>query len=229
MKVSPTDTTSSNPLMPHHMDRTADPILSDRIRVNFNNKKHGFVSCYVKLTQRYLYVEVSRDNSIVSVESDIISFAICDVVGCHIIDYEQLETVLPNNKSSETDSNSTTAYFRIIAYPFKCPSRLSFSRNSKRERKVLTFAIEQFETRSMNQEHAARWVRTLIWLRDERVPDATLISKPSKLPEVSNAKRLLVMVNPASGPGKAGIIFKVKLKCMIASRKSCKIFLSCET
>lgn len=229
MKVSPTDNTS-NPLMPHHMDRTADPVLSDRIRVNFNNNKHGFASCYVKLTQRYLCVDFSRDNNdIVSTESDIISFAICDVVGCHLIDSEQLESVLPHNKSSEKGSNSTTAYFSVIAYPLKCPSRLSFSRNSKRERKVLTFAIDKFETRSMNQEHAARWVRTLIWLRDERVPDATLISKPSKLPDVPNAKRLLVMVNPASGPGKAGIIFKVRLKHMITSRRSCKTFLSCET
>lgn len=109
---------------------------------------------------------------------------------------QQLKVVDEN--SGELDENDISAYLYIYAYILKRSRR-----SLKRERTTITLRFRSFDKYEDNNREAQKWRTTIKCLISE-VP----ISQ--SLPPVSD-KKLLVLLNPKSGPGKAREIFQTKI------------------
>ncbi|CAH1794281.1 unnamed protein product [Owenia fusiformis] len=111
-----------------------------------------------------------------------------DIVGCHCMKGKQ-----------ESDSN---AYFCVYGYPFK---KKTLSKKSVRKRVPLTFTVDECTSHDENLKVAQHWrVVFLHLLRGIVVTDVSILTEPI-------ARRMLVLVNPFSGPGKALKIFQERV------------------
>lgn len=218
MKVSPVSGCSDSASFPaaKTSDRPVTVLLTDHMKVSRQNSNE-FIVCSVRLTNAHLSVMYSQENNNDSeIGPHVYTISVTDIIGCRLLDSEDSKAIVPKNKISKSMPSNTCCCFRVIAYPFNHPARLSFTKASKRVRKVLTLAIDKFETEVDNREEALRWIKTIKWLKDDKRRVADSYLEYLLTMDCERRKRLLVMVNPASGPGKAGIIFKDRVAPLLA-------------
>ena len=172
----------------------APAVLSGHLKVR-EDEGNSFEGCSVRLTERSLSLAYSRGSSS-SAGSSSLSLSLPDIIGCHLLDPESVKAAVTKCRCNSNPSERS-CYFRVIAYPFKHPAKVFLNKSARRVRKVLTFAVEKFETERENCDEACRWVAMVKELKSERL----ILSS-------TRAKRLLVMVNPASGAGRAALIFQ---------------------
>ena len=223
MKVTPAPSDESTSF---HVTRTTSrkqpvlqapmvAILSDHVKVCRQGRSE-FVDCSIRLTDRYLCIMYSQENNNAAEhEPHVYALPVADIIGCHLLDHEHLKSFCSVIKCGKTVLSNKACYFRVIAYPSKNPPKLSFSKCTRRVRRVLIFAIDKFPSEIENRNEVVRWTSAVRWLRDERRSVAEcfsdrMLSMPGK------SKRLLVMVNPAAGPGRAGIIFQDHVAPLLA-------------
>lgn len=191
-------------------------ILSDRVKVCRQGRKE-FVDCSIRLTDRFLSViYCSENNNDPDYEANVDTLSVSDIIGCHLLDLDHIKTLTPVIKCFKSYPSHSASYFRVIAYPSKNPPKLSFARSKKRVRRVLIFAIDKHGSEIENRNEATRWANAVRCLRDERKTVAECFS--DKVLDIASgkSKRLLVMVNPAAGPGRAGVIFKDHVAPLLA-------------
>ncbi|XP_022830004.1 sphingosine kinase 1 [Spodoptera litura] len=107
----------------------------------------------------------------------------------------QLKVVDEN--SGDLDENDISAYLYIYAYILKRSRR-----TLKRERTTITLRFRSFDKYEDNNKEAQKW-RTTIKCLIARQP---ITSSPP-----TNEKKILVLLNPKSGPGKARELFQSKV------------------
>lgn len=108
---------------------------------------------------------------------------------------QQLKVV--EETSGDLDENDISAYLYIYAYILKRSRR-----SMKRERTTITLRFRSFDKYEDNNREAQKWRATLKCL---------IAGYPiSSLPPASD-KKLLILLNPKSGPGKARELFQSKV------------------
>lgn len=109
--------------------------------------------------------------------------------------------------SNELDDTDSSAYLYIYAYIFQSPK----SSNKKRERTIITLRFRSFDRYNDNNKEAQRW-RTAIkkLIRGEAVSRASIFDFTLSNKHKEN-RRLLVLCNPKSGPGKGKYVFQQKV------------------
>ncbi|CAB3247748.1 unnamed protein product [Arctia plantaginis] len=112
------------------------------------------------------------------------------LVGSH-----QLKVVDEN--SGDLDENDISAYLYIYAYILKRSRR-----TLKRERTTITLRFRSFDKYEDNNREAQKWRTTIKCL---------IASQPITYTPPSNDKKLLVLLNPKSGPGKGREMFQSKV------------------
>lgn len=140
-----------------------------------------------------------------------------DIVGCKCLRSKKQTTscacqsgvsslkVVEDN-SGEQDDTDVSAYLYIYAYI------LQKSKNMyKRERTIITLRFRSFDKYEDNQKEAHRW-RTLIKklisgedFSNQHIADLTSVEK------LKEQRRLLILLNPKSGKGKARAVFQQKV------------------
>ena len=169
----------------------------------------------VRLTDNGLSLIKEGDNSKVQ------TIRIKDIVGCKSLRSKKSTTScacqsLPRNNlkvveedSGDKDENDTSAYLYIYAYILQ--NNKTGNNNAKRERTVITLRFRSFDKYEDNHKEAQRWRITIKRLiSDENVrdlsPQSHLISN-----KINEQKKLLVLCNPKSGPGRSKLIFQEKI------------------
>lgn len=112
-----------------------------------------------------------------------------------LVGNQQLKVVDEN--SGDLDENDISAYLYIYAYVLK-KSR----RSLKRERTTITLRFRSYDKYEDNNKEAQKWRNTIKCL---------LANEPISSMPLSNEKKLLVLLNPKSGPGKARELFQTKV------------------
>ncbi|XP_018573548.1 sphingosine kinase 2 isoform X3 [Anoplophora glabripennis] len=109
--------------------------------------------------------------------------------------------------SGELDDSDLSAYLYIYAYIFQT----SKGANKKRERTIITLRFRSFDKYEDNNKEAQRW-RTVIkkLIKGENVTSIS-ISDFTMSNKHKETRRLLVLCNPKSGPGKGKQIFQHKV------------------
>ena len=126
---------------------------------------------------------------------------------------------IQNIITASTNVNGVThAAFTIYAYPCKQSNLLTFSKCKKRVRVELTFIVDECPNQLLNIERANNWVRAIRWLKHDQSyflkgPSSAHAMVPSTSPK---SRRILVLINPASGPGKAHSIYKEHVYPLLA-------------
>ncbi|XP_018008074.1 sphingosine kinase 2 isoform X2 [Hyalella azteca] len=95
-----------------------------------------------------------------------------------------------------TESISKSVFLKIFAYPID-----ESKRNPSRRRISITMEFETQPTMEENYHHAMKWAN---FVHDMLQPDTPIFGSPG----MSSTDKLLVLVNPNSGPGKAYQIFR---------------------
>ncbi|KAH9505212.1 Sphingosine kinase 2 [Bulinus truncatus] len=194
-------------------------------------KKRGFFK--LTLTRRGLYYTAVSNNNTLYEEKCI---HISDIIGCHCLvkggnvtlpgavlpspsekqnntqldwEREPENVTFPNNYFPRT-SDSETCGFVIYAYPFK--KKLLSSKKS-RCRLVIAFEIDQSckEFIEEKKKEVLKWHTVINLLaRDSHfnINDVSTCVLPSR-------GKLLILINPHSGPGKAYTIFKSEIVPML--------------
>lgn len=107
---------------------------------------------------------------------------------------QQLKVVEEN--SGDLDENDISAYLYIYAYVLKRARR-----TTKRERRTITLRFRSYDKYEDNNKEAQKWRATIKCL---------IGGQPiNSAPAVSD-KKLLILLNPKSGPGKARELFQTK-------------------
>ncbi|KPI97225.1 PREDICTED: sphingosine kinase 1-like [Papilio xuthus] len=107
---------------------------------------------------------------------------------------QQLKVVEEN--SGDLDESDISAYLYIFAYTLKRSRR-----SLKRERTTITLRFRSYDKYEDNYKEAQKW-RTSIKCLIANQPITTVIPQ--------NDKKLLILLNPKSGPGKARELFQTK-------------------
>ncbi|XP_050351552.1 sphingosine kinase 1-like [Nymphalis io] len=110
------------------------------------------------------------------------------------VGHQQLKVVDEN--SGDLDESDISAYLYIYAYNLK-RSRRSF----KRERTTITLRFRSYDKYEDNNREAQKWRTTIKCL---------LADQPITYTLPYNDKKLLILLNPKSGPGKARELFQTK-------------------
>ncbi|RVE53712.1 hypothetical protein evm_001604 [Chilo suppressalis] len=112
-----------------------------------------------------------------------------------LVGSQQLKVVDEN--SGDLDENDISAYLYIYAYILKHSRR-----NLKRERTTITLRFRSFDKYEDNNKEAQKWRTTLKCL----ISGQTIANMPPL-----NDKKLLILLNPKSGKGKARELFQTKV------------------
>ncbi|CAK1544925.1 unnamed protein product [Leptosia nina] len=112
-----------------------------------------------------------------------------------LVGNQQLKVVDEN--SGDLDENDISAYLYIYAYVLK-----QNRRSLKRERTTITLRFRSFDKYEDNNKEAQKWRNTIKCL---------LANEPISSVPTYNEKKLLVLLNPKSGPGKARELFQEKV------------------
>lgn len=109
--------------------------------------------------------------------------------------------------SGDLDDSDVSAYLYIYAYILIN----SKGTNKKRERTIVTLRFRSFDKYEDNNKEAQRW-RTIIkkLIKGDNV-SISHIADFSVTNKYKETRRLLVLCNPKSGPGKGRIIFQQKV------------------
>lgn len=141
-----------------------------------------------------------------------------DIIGCRCLRSKKQTTscacqsgvsslkVVEEN-SGEQDDTDVSAYLYIYAYILQKLKNLSY----KRSKTILTLRFRSFDKYEDNHKEAQRW-RTLIkkLICGEDVSNLH-ITDLTKVEKVKEQRRLLVLLNPKSGKGKARAVFQQKV------------------
>ena len=206
-------------------------IANDRLKIllPYGKKSSQLVPCNVRLTDSYFTFHLDHQNNNNQVtrvsspgeaadgESDETALLVDDIIGCQLVSIEHVSNNCQHQNNSQTSVNTYSA-FTIYAYPCKQSNLLTFSKSKKRIRLELTFVVDYSPSQLLNVEKASTWVRAIRWLKRDQssilkgnTPHATTI--PICNPK---ARRLLVLINPASGPGRAYSIYKEHVSPLLA-------------
>lgn len=124
---------------------------------------------------------------------------------CQSLSRSSLKVV--DESSGEKDDKDISAYLYVYAYILHSSRGVP----SRREKTIITLRFRSFDRYEDNYKEAQRW-RTAIkqLIRGQNVTnisiqDFTLVSRPKE------DRRLLVLLNPKSGPGKGRNIFQQKI------------------
>ncbi|XP_041987400.1 sphingosine kinase 1-like [Aricia agestis] len=101
-----------------------------------------------------------------------------------------------DENSGDLDESDISAYLYIYAYILKDGRRVR-----KRERTTITLRFRSYDKYEDNNKEAQKWRNTIKCL---------IVSQPVTVSLPSNDKKLLVLLNPKSGPGKARELFQTK-------------------
>lgn len=112
-----------------------------------------------------------------------------------LVPQQQLKVVEEN--SGDLDENDISAYLYIYAYILKRSRR-----TLKRERTTITLRFRSFDKYEDNNKEAQKWRATI-----KCIIAGQAISPQPQL----NDKKLLILLNPKSGPGKARELFQTKV------------------
>ncbi|XP_075978581.1 sphingosine kinase 1-like [Anticarsia gemmatalis] len=112
-----------------------------------------------------------------------------------LVGNHQLKVVEEN--SGDLDENDISAYLYIYAYILKRSRR-----TLKRERTTITLRFRSFDKYEDNNREAQKWRTTIKCL---------IACQPITYSPPSNDKKLLVLLNPKSGPGKGRELFQSKV------------------
>lgn len=141
-----------------------------------------------------------------------------DIVGCRCLRSKKQTTScacqsgvsslkVVDESSGEQDDTDVSAYLYIYAYILQKTKNLSY----KRERTIITLRFRSFDKYEDNHKEAQRWrtvIKKLILGEDVSHVHITDLTKVEKLKE---ERRLLILLNPKSGKGKARAIFQQKV------------------
>ncbi|VVD03510.1 unnamed protein product [Leptidea sinapis] len=111
-----------------------------------------------------------------------------------LVGHHQLKVVDEN--SGDLDESDISAYLYIYAYVLKR------GRRTKRERTTITLRFRSYDRYEDNNKEALKWRTTIKCLLE----NLSISNNPP-----INDKKLLVLLNPKSGPGKAREIFQTKV------------------
>ncbi|CAG4946790.1 unnamed protein product [Parnassius apollo] len=114
-----------------------------------------------------------------------------------LVGHQQLKVVDEN--SGDLDESDISAYLYIYAYPLKLNRR-----TLKRERTTITLRFRSYDKYEDNNKEAQKW-RTCIKCLIANQP-ITYVA-----PQTQSDKKLLILLNPKSGPGKARELFQTKV------------------
>lgn len=207
-------------------------IASDQFKLLVSplNKRPGrTVACNLRLTDTYLtFTQEDRainynhtntaDTTAVSSgsadsECDESALLVSDIIGCHLLPCE-----INSSDNSDGDGVNNSSHlasspaFTVYAYPLKQSNLLTFSKSKKRIRVEFTFIVDQFSSQLLNLQKAHLWVRAINWLKHDAsrlIRSNPSVSSTAIIPlDNPTARHLLVLINPASGSGKAGCIYK---------------------
>lgn len=112
-----------------------------------------------------------------------------------LVGNQQLKVVDEN--SGDLDENDISAYLYIYAYILKRSRR-----TLKRERTTITLRFRSFDKYEDNNREAQKWRTTIKCL----IAGQSITYTPP-----TNDKKLLILLNPKSGPGKARELFQTKV------------------
>lgn len=230
----------------HHHHQLANSMVlvisSDKLKVLIPNGKKSpqLLSCHLRLTDTYLTFKFDCKNvnptnqqlqqpsstttrvTTADCDNDETALLVSDIIGCKLIETGSILNENSNQHSNANGQVTTTTNvtnntsFTIYAYPCKQSNLLTFSKYKKRTRVELTFIVDEFECNILNAEKASQWVRAINWLKYDQsyiIKDHYKSIIPITEPKV---RRLLVFINPASGPGKANTIFKDNVAPLLA-------------
>lgn len=109
--------------------------------------------------------------------------------------------------SGELDDSDLSAYLYIYAYIFQT----SKGTNKKRERTIITLRFRSFDKYEDNNKEAQKW-RTIIkkLIKGENITSIS-VSEFTISNKHKESRRLLILCNPKSGPGKGKQIFQHKI------------------
>ncbi|KDR14977.1 Sphingosine kinase 2 [Zootermopsis nevadensis] len=177
----------------------------------------------VKLTEKGLSLQKeSNGNTKIEV------IRIDDIVGCRCMRSKRRSggscachpnAIRRNNvrvveeNSSEQDEKDVSAYLYIYAYVLK---KYRVKSGQKRERMTITLRFRSFDKYEDNMREAQKWrlaVKCLV--KNKSIPRGILASEDSQVTAQSffhlEERKLLVLLNPKSGPGKARELFQQRV------------------
>lgn len=141
-----------------------------------------------------------------------------DIIGCRCMRSKKQTTSctcqsgisslkVVDENSGEQDDTDISAYLYIYAYILQKAKNSSY----KRERTIITLRFRSFDKYEDNHKEAQRWrtvIKKLIIGEEVGNVHATDLTSVERLRE---QRRLLILLNPKSGKGKARIIFQQKV------------------
>ena len=216
-------------------------IASDQFKllVSPTNKRPGrTVACNLRLTDSYLTftqedraINNNHNNTADSAaavssvsadsESDESALLVSDIIGCRLLPCEINSTDTSDGDGVDVSSHlASCPAFTVYAYPLKQSNLLTFSKSKKRIRVEFTFIVDQFSSQLLNLQKADVWVRAINWLKHDAsrlIRSNSSASSTAMIPlDNPPARHLLVLINPASGSGRAGCIFKDHVAPLLA-------------
>ncbi|XP_066992141.2 sphingosine kinase 1 [Anabrus simplex] len=178
----------------------------------------------VKLTEKGLSLQKESNGS-----TKIETIRINDIVGCRCMRSKRRSgascvchpsarrVVEDHSGSGEQDDTDISAYLYIYAYVLK---KYKVKSGVRRERMTITLRFRSFDRYDDNMREAQRWrlaVRCLT--RGKPIPRSVLLNDEGDLSpqhSVGDERRLLVLLNPKSGPGKARQMFQQRVVPLLA-------------
>lgn len=140
-----------------------------------------------------------------------------DIIGCHCLRSKRKKIsscVCRSYKStnnddslSEQDDTDFSAYLHIYAYILQNPKRGT----KKRERTIITLRFRSFDKYEENHSEAQRWRSVIKNLINKYQVKPTLLDFSKVPPILEDNRKLLVLLNPKSGSGKARTIFQQRV------------------
>ncbi|RWS18029.1 sphingosine kinase 2-like isoform X2 [Dinothrombium tinctorium] len=174
-------------------------LLSDTLQFRSSVNSRSLQQCAVKLTDNCLCYRLLRDDAENKVEECLQTVLLSDVIGCQI-------------HSNDLLDSETAVLLHIYAYPLRLRTTLNLvNRQAKRVKKTLILIFDKSDLFDDNYELAAKWMRAILWLirrRDQLFLSDCTVNIPEMVPQ---QRKLLVLINPASGPGKALEIFEQRV------------------
>nr|XP_022906176.1 sphingosine kinase 2-like [Onthophagus taurus] len=111
-----------------------------------------------------------------------------------------------DENSPEQDETDASTYLYVYAYVLQNKQ----NGNSKREKTIITLRFRSFDKYEENHKEAQRWrtaIKQLIRGDNQTEPNADV----SIMSRINEQRKLLVICNPKSGPGKGKSIFEEKV------------------
>ncbi|KAI1283820.1 Sphingosine kinase 2 [Halotydeus destructor] len=197
-------------------------VLTDQFKIVPDNGP--IRACSVNLTDKYLSYRLATfekantvSDNIVS-DSNVISIPVQDIIGCHVMRSQPVTSRIQESQTYDLERADIASYLVINSYTALNRPRLGVLRQLKRSRLTVVFAVSKGTDWSENFECAERWSKAILWLRKDK---GSIINSDPEVPisipkEAPKQRSLLVLVNPASGPGKAVDIFTQQVSPVLA-------------